>query len=118
VINKLIIRPAAQADIDEQAAYLAEHAGEVVAYRFLSAIEETTTALLKMPDMGAPWVSDHPRLQNIRRCSVAGFPNHLFFYRHEACGVEVLHLYHGSEDVEARLNDAADAPEDETGRTS
>jgi hypothetical protein len=36
-----VIRPAAQAEIDQQAAYLAENASEAIAHRFLAAVEET-----------------------------------------------------------------------------
>ncbi len=106
---KTIIGPTAQAEIDQQAVYLAEHAGETVAYRFLAAIEETVGLIVKMPAVGSPWISDHPRLQQIRKHAVAGFPNYGLFYRHDDQAVEVVHLYHGKQDVGSRLTDEADA---------
>lgn len=102
-----IIRPAAQAEIDQQADYLAEHASESVAYRFIAAVEETLFTLLDAPELGSPWASNNERLQGIRRQIVSGFPNHLVFYRHAGNALELLHVYHGKQAVEARLNNEA-----------
>ncbi len=114
--RKIIIRPAAQAEIDQQADYLAQHAGEATAYRFLAAIAETLGVLARTPGLGAPWISDHPRLQGIRRRQVAGFPNHLLFYRHDDQTIEVLHLYHGRQEIAGRLTEEADTARDDPER--
>ena len=100
-----IIRPAAQAEIDQQADYLAEHASLEIAVRFLDAVCETIHSIIDSPNIGSPWISDHPRLQNIRKHKVIGFPNHLLFYINSAKTVEVLHLFHGKQDIDSRLSD-------------
>jgi len=105
VIRKSVIRPAAQAEIDQQADYLAEYAGDAIALRFLDAVQSTITSLLELPDAGSPWLSDDPRLQDIRKRSVSGFPNHLLFYRCTASAIEFLHLYHAKQDIAGRLTD-------------
>lgn len=110
--RRCIVFPAAQTEIDQQADYLAQHAGAAVAHRFLVAIEQTLTMLLATPGVGGPWISDHPRLQNIRRHKVGGFPNYSLFYRHDPNTVEILHLYHAKQDIGSRLDNEADASDD------
>ena len=99
------IRPAAEVEIDDQAAYLAEHASELIALRFLAAVDETLARLRETPGIGSVWGSEHARLQGVHRCKVAGFPNHLLFYRYDENTVEVLHVYHGKQDIDGRLGD-------------
>lgn len=103
--RRCIIRPAAQAEVDQQADYLAEHASESIAYRFLDAVEETIAELLETPELGSPWVSADARLRGIRRRRVAGFPNHSVFYRFGDDFLEVIHLYHGHQNIDSRLGD-------------
>ena len=103
-----VIRPGALAEIDHQAAYLAAHANEAVADRFLAAVDATVTALLNGPGVGSVWVSDHPRLQGICKRRVVGFANYLLFYRYDDAIVDVLYLFHGAQDIEARLHDDVD----------
>lgn len=102
------IRPAAQADIDEHADYLAEQGGEGLGYRFILAVEEVMDVLLEWPEAGAPWQSDHPRLQGIRRYRVIDFTNH-YIYRVRTDALEVIHLYHAKQDIEHLLASEADA---------
>lgn len=103
--RKSVVHRAAQVEIDQQAAYLAEHADDATAYRFLDAVDETIISLLQTPGIGAPWISDHPRLQGIRRHAVIGFKNHMLLYRVLDEVFEVLHLYHSAQDIETRLNE-------------
>ena len=107
-----VIRPAAQTEIDAQADYLALHASDVTASRFFEALASTIDGLSGAPRIGAPWDSPHPQLQGIRHCAVRGFPNLLIFYRATDEILEVLHLYHGKQNIAARLDDEADSPDD------
>lgn len=109
--RRRIIRPAAQGEIDHQAEYLAQHGSEAVAYRFLAAIDETIALLATTPGLGSLWVSDCPGLQGIRRHKLAGFPNYLLFYRYHDEALEILHLYHGHQDIGTRLRSDADDDE-------
>lgn len=102
-MRQVKIRRTAQAEIDDQAAWLAEYASENTAYRFLAAVIETISVLAETPTIGPLWPTDHSRLQDIRRYRIAGFPNHLMFYRHDDRTLEILHLYHGYQDLETRL---------------
>jgi len=108
VIRKSVIRPAAQAEIDQQADYLAEHAGEAFALRFLEAVRSTIISLLELPGASNPWLSDNPRLNGIRKHKVNGFPNHLLFYRCTKTDIEFLHLYHAKQDFAERLTEDDD----------
>lgn len=103
-----VIWPAAQLEIDHHAEYLATHADEVTAERFLDAVDETVANLLKFPGSGSFWVSDHPQLQGIRKRRIVGFDNHLLFYRYDERSVEILHLFHGAQDIEARFRDPSE----------
>lgn len=109
-----LIRPAAQAEIVDQASYLAEHAGEAVAYRFLAAVDETVGLLLDAPHIGALWGSCHPRLHGIRRRGIKGFRDHLVFYRATDESVEILHLYHAARNIGALLEDEAGEMDEST----
>jgi toxin ParE1/3/4 len=53
--------------------------------------------------MGRRWQSTNPRLSDVRVWRVAGFPNHLIFYRIVEDGIEAVHLIHGARDVDAML---------------
>lgn len=103
MIRQCLIRPAAQAEIDDQADFLDEHAGEAVAHRFLVAVDETIEFLRTMPEVGPLWVSDHPQLQGVRRYPVKGFKNLLLFYRATGAMLDVLHLYHGAQNIDSRM---------------
>lgn len=109
----LTIRPAAQEEIDDQADYLSVQAGEATAERFLSALASTLDLVSKSPGMGGPWISDHPNLQGIRKLAIDRFPRLLLYYRYDERQVEVLHLFHGSQDVRYRL-EHDDTVEDES----
>jgi plasmid stabilization system protein ParE len=111
VTRKRVTRPAAQTEIIDQADYLAEHASEAIAYRFLAAVDDTVNSLLDMPGIGALWGSEHPRLHDIRRKPVKGFPNHLVFYRATDDLVEVLHLYHAAQNIEQLLEEDVETGE-------
>jgi toxin ParE1/3/4 len=115
VTRKCIIRPAAQAEIDQQADYLAQNASEETALRFLAAVEKTIALLVRTPGIGSPWISSNPRLEGIRRQQVAGLPSYLVFYRHDDQSIEVLHLYHARQEIEGRLTEDADSSCEEPG---
>jgi toxin ParE1/3/4 len=108
VRRKLIIRSTARHEIDQQAYYLSESAGDVIALRFLSAVSETFAAILEHPAAGRPWVSGHSLLEGIRRHRVLGFAKFLLFYRYNDESLEILHLYHGAQDIEANLQSDAE----------
>ncbi|HWL93897.1 MAG TPA: type II toxin-antitoxin system RelE/ParE family toxin [Phycisphaerae bacterium] len=96
----LRIRPAAQAEIDDLAEYIALD-NESAARRFLAAVNEAFESLLRMPGMGCKREFIRNELRQIRSWPVPGFNNYLIFYREVLGGIEVLHVFHGARDLDA-----------------
>lgn len=105
---RLRILPAADTDLDEAALYIARDSEER-AIRLYDAADATYRLLLEHPNRGPLHEFDHPRLRDIRRCSLVGFRNHLVFYRVEGDVVEVLRILHGARDIPAVLIDFLDS---------
>jgi toxin ParE1/3/4 len=97
------VSPAANRDIDDQAEFLVQSAGLETALRFYESTERTFQELAQMPGIGEGLSSTRPPLQGLRVCTVAGFPNHLVFYRPTADGVEVVRILHGTRDIDRIL---------------
>jgi plasmid stabilization system protein ParE len=53
------------------------------------------------PGLGRPRRFRNPRLRNIRSWRISGFENYLIFYRAVADGIQVNHVYHGAQDIDA-----------------
>lgn len=96
----LRILPAADSDIDELAAYIARDSLER-ALRFYGAVAATYKMVLEAPRRWPPYGLTHPRLSELRKRSVLGFPNHLVFYRIDADMVEMIRVLHGARDLPA-----------------
>lgn len=107
---RLRILPAADTDIDEAAAYIASDSLDQ-ALRLYDSVDATFRLLREHPERWPVYKLDHPRLQGVRRCWVAGFPNFLVFYRMEGSVVEVIRVLHGARDIPAMLREA---PSDES----
>ena len=98
--RKIVIRPAADRDLDEQAEYIAQHQDLATALRFYRAAEETFLLIAAQPKMG--WTRDfgNPRLKGVRMCLMKDFDRHLVFYRPLQGGIEVLRIIHGARNIE------------------
>jgi len=107
VKRAIIIRPAAQCDIDEHAAYIAQDSS-AAGRRFLHAVREVFQDLLRMPKLGRTRESPHPRLAGVRVQIVPGFRKYLIFYRPVGEGIEILHVFHGARDIKSILDDQDD----------
>ncbi len=108
------VLPAADRDVDDQAAYLAEQAGLETALRFLDTVAFTFGRLASMPGVGERRESADPRLSGLRVWRVEGFPNHLIFYRTGENGVEVVRLLHGARDID-RIFGRESGPDEDAG---
>lgn len=82
--------------------YIARDSADA-AERFLSAVESAVTQLAARPGMGARWESPHPQLSGVRTWLVPRFRNYVIFYREREDGIEVLHVFHGAQDLETLL---------------
>ena len=94
----LRVLPAADADVDEIAAYIAQDSIEQ-AMRFFDAVNATYKMIFEAPSRWPLYGFTHPRLQDIRKHAVLGFPNHLIFYRIDADMVEIIRVLHGARDI-------------------
>ena len=94
----LRILPAADADLDEAALYIARDSEEQ-ALRLYDAADATFRLLREHPERWPLCELNHPRLKDLRRCSIVGFRNHLVFYHLEGEVVEVIRILHGARDI-------------------
>ena len=92
------------ADFDQQHRWYLEEAGEELAERFVTAVENTLQFLSTQPDLGHRRKFRHPALANIRSFRVEPpFQNLLIFYRHNAAELSAERLMHGARDLPRRL---------------
>ena len=97
------VLPAADRDLDDQAAYLATEANLDTALRFYDAASVTFGKIASMPGIGEQWPSAHPRLAGLRIWRIEGFERHLIVYRARDDGIEIVRVVHGARDIDAVL---------------
>jgi toxin ParE1/3/4 len=97
------ILPAADTDLDDQAAYLAREASLDVALRFYDAAATAFEAIARMPGLGERRPTTNPRLEGLRVRRIPGFEKHLIFYRAVADGIEIVRVLHGARDIDRLL---------------
>jgi toxin ParE1/3/4 len=98
------VLPAADLDLDDQAAYLASHASLDTALRFYDAASSTFAQLAAMPGIGERWPSANPRLAGLRVWRIKGFENHLIFYRPGDDGIDIVRILHAARDLDNALD--------------
>ena len=94
---RILIRPNAQADLDDTAEYIGRE-NPAAAVRFLTTAEETFKQLLSTPGLGRVREYLDPRLTGLRSWRIRGFENWLTFYRPTDGGIEVVRVLHGARD--------------------
>jgi toxin ParE1/3/4 len=97
------VLPAADRDLDDQAAYLATQASLETALRFYDAASSTFANLAGMPGIGERWQSANPRLAALRVWRIAGFEKHLIFYRPADDGIDIVRIIHAARDIDSVL---------------
>jgi toxin ParE1/3/4 len=91
-------------DFDQQHRWYLEQAGEEVAGRFLTTVENTLQFLSTQPDLGRRRKFRHPALAGIRSFQLESpFQKILIFYRHTATELSAERLMHGARDLPRRL---------------
>ena len=98
------VSPAADRDLDDQAAFLAADASLETALRFYDAAASTFEKIASMPGIGERWESAQPRLVGLRVSRVDGFENHLIFYKPTDDGIEIVRVLHGARDIGSILD--------------
>ena len=106
------VLPAADRDLDDQAAYLATQASLETVLRFYDAASITFGKIASMPGIGEQWPSANPRLAGLRVWRIAGFEKHLIFYRPTGDGIEIIRVLHRARDIDSILaNESANSGE-------
>jgi toxin ParE1/3/4 len=97
---RLRILPAADADVDDAALFIAQDNLDA-ALRFYDAIEETYSKIRDHPSRWSVYELNAPRLAGLRKCTVARHRNYLVFYLVDANLVKILRVLHGARDIPA-----------------
>jgi toxin ParE1/3/4 len=97
------VSPAADRDLDDQAAYLAREASLETALRFYDDAAATFERIARGPDIGERCDSANGRLAGMHVQRVDGFENHLVFYRPVGPDIEIVRVLHGARDLERTL---------------
>ena len=71
------------------------------ATQVVEAAYETFKTLAAHPGLGRQRRFRSPKLRDVRSWHITGFENYLIFYRGVAGGIQVNHVYHGAQDIEA-----------------
>jgi len=100
VRRRILLRPEAGRDLDEQADYIARDHSIGAGLRFYAAVEDTLALLVAQPRMGTASRFRNPLLTDVRMCVVKGWENRLIFYRRVKGDIEVLRILHGARDIE------------------
>ncbi|HEY4591728.1 MAG TPA: type II toxin-antitoxin system RelE/ParE family toxin [Thermoanaerobaculia bacterium] len=96
--HRVVVRPKAEADLNEQARYIARDSLDA-ALRFWDAAESAFDRLLSFPEIGTSRRFQHPALSNIRSWPIPGFEKYVIFYRATSTGVDVLRIIHAARDL-------------------
>jgi toxin ParE1/3/4 len=102
VRRRIAIRPRADRDLDEHAAFIARDnldAGR----RFYDAAAQAFEQLATLPEMGSPRTFRNPALTGIRLWRLPSFERYLIFYRPIPDGIEVIRVLHAARDIDAIL---------------
>ena len=94
----LVIRPQAQADVDEQAAYYQATDSISTATRFLEDVRHVFERLVHFPRLGRPWPTTNPELTGLRRWPLPHLP-YSIFYLPTATTIEIVRVLHNSRDL-------------------
>ena len=84
--RRIVIRPKASVDLDEQFAYIADSN--------FDATRQTFSQLARLPGTGSVYNVKNPRLVGLREWGVRGFEKHLIFYLEGDEYIEIVRLIH------------------------
>ncbi len=97
--RRILIRPAASRDLDEQAHYIAADSGIETALHFHEMADETFRLLLSHPRLGRATQIQNPLLANTRMFPLRHVTEFVVFYRPLGKGIEIVRIVHGSRDL-------------------
>ncbi len=91
---KLVLQPAAQADILNQLLYLIDQGTTPASEQFVERVEETLERLLEMPRKGSPYHTHNKALRGLRHWPVRDFEMIWIYYRVIEDRLQVIRLLH------------------------
>jgi toxin ParE1/3/4 len=98
VKRRLVIRPKADIDLDEQALFIGLDSIDA-AIRFYGAATAAFERLLTMPELGVARPLGSTRLEGLRMWPIPDFPNYLIFYLPSPSDIEIVRVLHGARDI-------------------
>ena len=101
-MSRVIKRPSARRDLVQIAQYLRVRNPRAAA-RFLAAFDRTVKDLAEMPSLGGRYESDAEDMVELRIWTIPGFREYIILYFPLPDGVDVIHVWHGSRDMDALL---------------
>ena len=96
---KYTIRPLAEADLDEQVAYIAQD-NITAALNMYDSAEATYQQLAEFKQMGKPYLSDHLELANVRFFPIKDYQNYLVFYIPFETHIDIIRVVNSARDIE------------------
>ena len=97
-MRRVIVLPAADRDLDEQALYYLERGAPKTATRWYDQAAATFEFLTGHPEVRLQ--TSREALRGIRSWPISGFDRHDVFYRPIEEGIEVVRVLHGARDLE------------------
>lgn len=79
-MKRLLLRPAARKDLQAEARYYREQAGEHVARKLRDAITEAMQRLAQNPSIGSPRLGQSLGIEGLRAWRAQGFPMALWYF--------------------------------------
>ena len=92
------IRPQAELDLDEYAAYIAND-NISAALAMYDAAQSTYKQLAEFRDIGKPYTSNNPVLNNVRCFPIQGYPRYLIFYIPYVDHIDIIRVLNTSRDI-------------------
>jgi toxin ParE1/3/4 len=99
VSHRLVVRPLAKSDLDEQSLHIAQDSVNA-ALRFLDGADSAFDRLCSFPGVGTRRKFLHRDLSDVRSWPIPGFEKHVIFYRVSSGLVDILRVVHSAQDLD------------------
>jgi toxin ParE1/3/4 len=99
VSRRLVARPLAKSDLDDQALFIAKDSVNA-ALRLLDAAESAFDRLRSFPEIGKRRWFLRSDLRDVRSWSIPGFEQHVIFYRVDRDYIDVLRVVQTAQDLD------------------
>jgi toxin ParE1/3/4 len=103
--KRVVLREAAERDIESATAFYVRRAGRPVGVRFLNEVDRSLTSIGASPSIGSPHYAHQLGLAGLRARLLRRFP-FLIFYMEEHDHVDVWRVLHAQRDIPAELGGA------------